>query len=173
MLQADLFDIVRDPRPKAFCASLSKVSLQTALKSRVFPQGNRLWTPPEHRYSHSSSVGRAKGEGDRAAFAYSPYFRYSLPRFPWSTDEAIEREMAGRTDFIPKGVQRLINGPAVRGLKEPLGGPLQKILPGPGQQLSAPASPICTPNRKEPDAMAELVYDKTGRLLFTREMKEE
>lgn len=36
------------------------------------------------------------GEGDRAAFAYSPYFRYSLPRFPWSTDEDIEREMDKR-----------------------------------------------------------------------------
>ena len=36
------------------------------------------------------------GEGDRAAFAYSPYFRYSLPRFPWSTGEDIEREMDKR-----------------------------------------------------------------------------
>lgn len=36
------------------------------------------------------------GEGDRAAFAYSPYFQYGLPRYPGETDEALEREMAKR-----------------------------------------------------------------------------
>lgn len=36
------------------------------------------------------------GEGDRAAFAYSPYFQYSIPRYPGKTDEALEREMAKR-----------------------------------------------------------------------------
>ena len=36
------------------------------------------------------------GEGDRAAFAYSPYFQYSIPRYPGETDEALEREMAKR-----------------------------------------------------------------------------
>ena len=36
------------------------------------------------------------GEGDRAAFPYSPYFRYSLPRYPGEPDEEIEREMAKR-----------------------------------------------------------------------------
>ena len=36
------------------------------------------------------------GEGDRAAFAYSPYFQYGIPRYPGETDEALEREMAKR-----------------------------------------------------------------------------
>lgn len=36
------------------------------------------------------------GEGDRAAFAYSPYFQYGLPRYPGETDEELEREMAKR-----------------------------------------------------------------------------
>lgn len=36
------------------------------------------------------------GEGDRAAFAYSPYFQYSIPRYPGETDEALEQEMAKR-----------------------------------------------------------------------------
>ena len=36
------------------------------------------------------------GEGDRAAFPYSPYFRYGLPRFSWTTGRDLEREMAKR-----------------------------------------------------------------------------
>ena len=36
------------------------------------------------------------GEGDRAAFAYSPCFQYSNPRYPGETDEELEREMAKR-----------------------------------------------------------------------------
>ena len=36
------------------------------------------------------------GEGDRAAFAYSPYFQYSIPRYPGETDEELEEQMAKR-----------------------------------------------------------------------------
>lgn len=36
------------------------------------------------------------GEGDRAAFPYSPYFQYDFPRYPWNTDEEMEAEMAKR-----------------------------------------------------------------------------
>ena len=36
------------------------------------------------------------GEGDRAAFAYSPYFQYGLPRYPGETDEELEEEMSKR-----------------------------------------------------------------------------
>lgn len=36
------------------------------------------------------------GEGDRAAFGYSPYFQYGLLRFPGETDEELEKEMSKR-----------------------------------------------------------------------------
>ena len=36
------------------------------------------------------------GEGDRAAFGYSPYFQYSIPRYPGETDEELEEQMAKR-----------------------------------------------------------------------------
>ena len=36
------------------------------------------------------------GEGDRAAFGYSPYFQYGLLRFPGESDEELEKEMSKR-----------------------------------------------------------------------------
>ncbi len=36
------------------------------------------------------------GEGDRAAFAYSPYFQYGIPRYPGEPDEELEAEMSKR-----------------------------------------------------------------------------
>ena len=59
-------------------------------------QAERVSGSPWRLKGDDGGCALCGGGGDRAAFAYSPCFQYSIPRYPGETDEELEREMAKR-----------------------------------------------------------------------------